>query len=138
MVHWRVLVHFGPSYRPLPSPSCFWFPTHRFFPQFFFSLPFSNVCFFPSFFVVSFFVFCFFVFSFFSFFFFRRRVCGISRGSGRWWGHVSRSHLRSQSRSPDLVNMFCRHLVTLFPTYLVIALLRLLWNEGSEFVGNRV
>jgi hypothetical protein len=65
-------------------------------------------------------------------------LCGISRGSGRWWGHVSRSHLRSQSRSSDLVNMFSRHLVTIFPTYLVIAILRLLWNEGSEWVGNRV
>jgi hypothetical protein len=38
-----------------------------------------------------------------------------------------------------LVNMFCRHLVTLFPTYLVIALLTtVVERRERECVGNRV
>ncbi len=31
----------------------------------------------------------------------RRRLCGISRAFGWWWGHVSHPYLRSQSRSLD-------------------------------------
>jgi hypothetical protein len=31
----------------------------------------------------------------------RRRLCGISRAFGWWWGHASHPYLRSQSRSLD-------------------------------------
>jgi hypothetical protein len=68
----------------------------------------------------------------------RRRLCGISRV---FWTLVRPRQSLSFEIPIEvfkLVNMFCRHLLTLFPTYLVIALLRLLWNEGSECVGNRV